>query len=89
MNKKLPPKPDTEKPAGSVVNIDYDTCINCAICIRSCPVDVLRINKETRWLEATYWEDCMLCKLCELDCPVPGAITISPDKPLGFVLSWG
>jgi len=86
---KLPPPPDTKKPTESVVNIDYDTCINCGICIQSCPVDVLRINKETRWLEATYWEDCMLCKLCELDCPEPGAIVISPQKPLGFVTSWG
>jgi len=87
--RKLPPKPDTKKPEASVVNIDYDACINCGICIHSCPVDVLRINKETRWLEATYWEDCMLCKLCELDCPEPGAITISPLKPLGFGMSWG
>lgn len=83
------PPPETPRPRDSVVQIDYEICTNCGICVRSCPVDVLRINRKTKWLDATYWQDCMLCKLCELDCPEPGAIVIAPDKPLAHVLSWG
>lgn len=84
-----PPPRDAVKPRHSVVEIDYENCTNCGICIKSCPVDVLRMSPETKWLEATYWEDCMLCKLCELDCPEEGAIWILPDKSLAHVLTWG
>ena len=83
-----PPPLDAVEPAGTTVHIDYTKCTNCGICVRSCPVDVLRISPVTQWLEATYWEDCMLCKLCEVDCPYD-AIHISPDKPLHHILSWG
>lgn len=89
MARQLPPPPTTPKPAHSVVEIDYGSCTNCGICIKSCPVDVLRMNPDTKWLDATYWEDCMLCKLCEMDCPEPGAIHIAPNKVLHHVLSWG
>ena len=85
---KAPPPIDLPEPEGTNVHIDYRKCTNCAICIRSCPVDVLRINPHTRWLEATFWQDCMLCKLCEVDCP-EDAIHITPDKILRHSLSWG
>jgi len=50
LTSKLPPPPDVKMLAASVVKIDYDACINCGSCIRSYPVDVLRINKTTRIL---------------------------------------
>ena len=70
------------------VNIDYDLCTNCGICVRSCPVDVIRIPKDTKIVASVYDNDCMLCKLCEYDCP-ENCIHIAPGKQITHILSWG
>lgn len=70
------------------VNIDYDLCTNCGICVRSCPVDVIRIDPETKMVASVFDQDCMLCKLCEYDCP-EDCIEIAPGKQVAHILSWG
>ncbi len=70
------------------VNIDYDLCTNCGICVRSCPVDVIRVDPATKVVTATFDQDCMLCKLCVYDCP-ENCIHIDPGKQIGHILSWG
>ena len=35
-----------------------------------------------------YPEDCQICHLCRMYCPVD-AITISPDKSIPVIVSWG
>ena len=70
------------------VNIDYDLCTNCGICIRSCPVDVIRVDRQTKLVTSIYDQDCMLCKLCVYDCP-EDCIVIAPDKQVAHILSWG
>jgi len=70
------------------VNIDYDLCTNCGICVRSCPVDVIRIEPKTKMVASVYDQDCMLCKLCEYDCPEE-CIVIEPSKQVTHILSWG
>ncbi len=70
------------------VNFDYDLCTNCGICVRSCPIDVIRVHSETKKVTAIYDQDCMLCKMCEYDCP-QNCIFIAPNKQITHILSWG
>ena len=62
-------------------------CIGCKACVKSCPTDVIRMNKETNKAEIIYPEDCQICHLCRLYCPV-GAITITPEKSIPVMVSW-
>lgn len=59
------------------VYIDYKKCINCGICVRSCPDDVYR--ELGRRVYVAYELDCMSCYLCELDCPVD-CIYVTPER---------
>lgn len=63
-------------------------CIGCEECIKSCPTDVLRLNPSTKKAEIAYAADCQICHLCRMYCPVD-AITISPEKTLPVMVSWG
>jgi NAD-dependent dihydropyrimidine dehydrogenase PreA subunit len=62
-------------------------CIGCEACVKSCPTDVIHMNKSTNKAEITYPEDCQICHLCRLYCPV-GAITITPEKSIPVIVSW-
>jgi NAD-dependent dihydropyrimidine dehydrogenase PreA subunit len=70
------------------VRIDQELCTGCGICVNTCTMDVIRLDKETGRAVARYPEDCMLCAYCELDCPVR-AIVVSPYKPAPLILAWG
>jgi NAD-dependent dihydropyrimidine dehydrogenase PreA subunit len=63
-------------------------CIGCGTCVRTCPTDVLGQDKKTKKAFIKYPADCQICHLCRMYCPV-GAITISPDKSIPVVVSWG
>ena len=63
-------------------------CIGCEECIKSCPTDVIRLNSITKKAEILYPEDCQICHLCRMYCPVD-AITISPEKSIPVIVSWG
>ncbi|WP_117883649.1 4Fe-4S dicluster domain-containing protein [Aureibaculum luteum] len=70
----------------SIVSING--CIGCEECIKSCPTDVIRLNRDTKKAEILYPEDCQICHLCRMYCPVD-AITISPEKSIPVIVSWG
>lgn len=62
-------------------------CIGCRECVKSCPTDVIQMNKHSGKAEIVYPEDCQICHLCRLYCPV-GAITITPEKSIPVMVSW-
>ncbi|WP_368501395.1 ferredoxin family protein [Oceanobacter sp. 5_MG-2023] len=62
-------------------------CIGCESCIKSCPTDVIKLDQETKKAVIAYPEDCQICHLCRLYCPV-GAITITPEKSIPVMVSW-
>jgi len=63
-------------------------CIGCGNCVRSCPTDVFRLDKETGKAVIAYPADCQICHLCRMYCPVD-AITITPEKSIPVNVSWG
>lgn len=63
-------------------------CIGCGECIKTCPTDVIRPDSKTKKAFIKYPADCQICHLCRMYCPVD-AITITPDKSIPVVVSWG
>jgi NAD-dependent dihydropyrimidine dehydrogenase PreA subunit len=57
------------------IKIDAGKCNGCGVCADICPVDVFRVNAETRLAESRYETDCWYCGACEGECPVQ-AITV-------------
>ena len=72
----------------SLERIDPELCNGCGICVDSCPMDVIRMDKKSKKAIIQYPEDCMLCGGCAVDCPEK-AIYVSPDKISPLIVSWG
>lgn len=72
----------------TIKNIDKELCIGCGECIKSCAVDVIRMDEEEKKAVISYPQDCMLCELCTFFCPT-GAISLTPEKHLDVIVSWG
>ncbi len=63
-------------------------CIGCGTCVETCPTDVIRKDPKSGKAVITYPADCQICHLCRMYCPVD-AITISPEKSIPVIVSWG
>jgi ferredoxin len=71
----------------AIETIDPILCNGCGICVRSCPMDVIRVDKTIKKAQIRYAEDCMLCGQC-LECPEK-AIYLKPGFPGNTLLGWG
>ncbi|MBW1769145.1 MAG: 4Fe-4S binding protein [Deltaproteobacteria bacterium] len=72
----------------TIKEINKDLCNGCGECVKSCAVDVIRMNEEEKKAFIAYPQDCMLCELCTFFCPVD-AITLIPKKSTDVMASWG
>jgi NAD-dependent dihydropyrimidine dehydrogenase PreA subunit len=72
----------------SIESIDTELCNGCGICVNSCPMDVIRMDKKARKAIIKYSEDCMMCELCVDYCPTK-AIYISPIACRPTMMAWG
>jgi ferredoxin len=71
----------------AIESIDEALCNGCGICVRHCPVDVIRLDKAATKARIAYREECMLCGQC-LDCP-EDAIRLVPGFAHAILLGWG
>ena len=65
-----------------------DGCIGCGTCVATCPTDVFRLNEKTGKSEIRYRQDCQVCHLCQMYCPVD-AITVLDGKTIPAITAWG
>jgi NAD-dependent dihydropyrimidine dehydrogenase PreA subunit len=72
----------------AIEKIDPELCTGCGICVDSCPMDVIRMDKETQKATIQYPEDCMLCGWCIVECQ-KSAVHVSPQKNSPLMVSWG
>jgi NAD-dependent dihydropyrimidine dehydrogenase PreA subunit len=53
------------------VNVDQEKCTGCGDCVDSCPVAVFELQEvegETKSVPVNV-DDCILCRVCEIQCP--------------------
>ena len=67
--------------------INEEKCVGCGTCVNSCPMDVIRLNRERKKAYVAYPQECMCCASCEVDCPT-GAIFVDPHKEDPIFVSW-
>ena len=73
---KSPPKPKKK----FRIAVNYDWCKACYICIKFCPVDILKPRPVDEKVEVIDQDKCIGCMQCELHCP-DFAIEVIKDEP--------
>ena len=73
-----------------IAYIKEEACIGCGLCVRNCPMDVIRMKSTESGdiAEIRFPEDCMSCYNCEFSCPEPGTIYVDPKRTQWVRLPW-
>ena len=71
----------------AIIGIVEEKCTGCGICVRSCPMDVIRLDKQAKLARIVYQTDCMTCYLCQKDCREE-AVIMSAARAKHIPLAW-
>jgi NAD-dependent dihydropyrimidine dehydrogenase PreA subunit len=71
----------------AINEIDKILCNGCGICVKYCPMDVIRLDRISKKAIIKYPEDCMICGIC-LECPQK-AIHLERGYIKPIMLGWG
>ena len=61
------------------VIINHDECQGCKSCYKTCMYGIYRWDAKEKLPYASYSDDCVACRMCEMYCP-GGCITIVPPE---------
>ena len=76
---KCPVKAISKDPENGIVLIDYDKCVGCQLCVKACPYDAIKFNKEERKVHK-----CDFCKDRLEAGEKPACVEACPMKVLTF-----
>ncbi len=72
----------------AIERIDSVLCNGCGMCVKSCPADVIRMDKENKKAVVKYPQDCVVCCWCLVE-RHQDAIVFTPVKMAPLFTSWG
>lgn len=49
------------------IKVDYENCTGCGTCVEKCPMEVYDLKDDKVVIKNE--KDCMVCWLCETECP--------------------
>jgi NAD-dependent dihydropyrimidine dehydrogenase PreA subunit len=61
--------------------IDLQKCNGCRLCYQLCPLDIITWNDENNKPHVKYPDECQLCFICQVECPVKA---VKVKIPLAF-----
>jgi NAD-dependent dihydropyrimidine dehydrogenase PreA subunit len=73
----------------AIVHIDSGRCNGCGICVKSCPADVIQMDKDSKKAFVCYPQDCVVCCWCFVECPEDAVFISAELKTAPLFTSWG
>jgi ferredoxin len=67
----------------AMVQIDPGRCNGCGICVKSCPADVIQMDRDNKKAVIRYAQDCFV------ECPEDAVFVSTEVKTTPLFTSWG